>query len=461
MNKRDQTIYVKKINPINFCDIPIGWQFDLDGAYEIPFKTEPTKGNHNYTTCKGCQSSLKKLIIDFSERFNGTGGKQGFPFCCPYHSNLTKIKEFNRASFLAIPEMVADKIIYTHQHIVNTHQTKNYYKDITDYIDYTVDSFGQMPNDCGEPLYLNGYINSIVNSIKKSTEINKDRKRKLLEYLKTYQTPAKKKTTDFNILIKAYEKWFTIFPFEISFFAHLKPRFEKQLPILNGNPEINKYTGKTKIKMHTKSSLVVVLQNLTNNILTQINSHSLYKKGLMTEPQKIKLELVLNERKMKLKQGYVNNSRNEETRYRKIIKEWFADEKKFIDEVTPLLKDLPPQPIRTKADILIENLQKGGFYNLEKVQNLSDTGQNKLIKLLLSSMAYGIAMFDYLGFCDFLDNEKGTKYKANQYLSKLYKENAKDGTQAKHYRNSLVNNKPRYTSYLHKEKVIKDYEQLK
>jgi len=123
--------------------------------------------------------------------------------------------------------------------------------------------------------------------------------------------------------------------------------------------------------------------------------------------------------------------------------------------------EAPPQPIKTKADILKENLQKGGFYNLEKVQALTEPNQNELINLISENMAYSIAMFDYLGFCDFLDNEKGTKYKANHYLSRLYNENAKDGTQAKHYRNSLINNKKRYTSYLHKEKVIKDYEKLK
>ena len=110
---------------------------------------------------------------------------------------------------------------------------------------------------------------------------------------------------------------------------------------------------------------------------------------------------------------------------------------------------------------LEDNLQKGGFYNLDKVQSLSEIGQNNLVKLLLQSMAYSIAMFDYLGFCEFLDKEKATKEKANHFLSKLFNYNAKDGTQARHYRNSLIANKSRYTSYLHKEKVIKDYEQLK
>jgi len=148
-----------------------------------------------------------------------------------------------------------------------------------------------------------------------------------------------------NVLYSTYQKWLKVFPFEISFFSTLKPHFEKQLPILNGKPETNKYTGIAKVKMHTKGSLIDVLLNLTNNLLTQINTTTLYEKGLLTEPQKIKLELVLNERKMQLKQGYVNSSKDEEQRYRKILKEWFADEKRFIDEVTPIVKALPPQPI--------------------------------------------------------------------------------------------------------------------
>lgn len=122
-----------------------------------------------------------------------------------------------------------------------------------------------------------------------------------------------------------------------------------------------------------------------------------------------------------------------------------------------------PQPLKTRVDIFKERLQERGFYNLEKVKELSDRGQNELFEKLTNkmNMAYGIAMFDFLGFCEFLDIENGTKYKTNIFLSKLYNINAKDGTQARHYRNSLIKNKSRYTSYKHKEKVIKDYDNLK
>jgi len=148
-------------------------------------------------------------------------------------------------------------------------------------------------------------------------------------------------------LIATYNKWLNIFPFEISFFANLKPHFEMQIPILKGKMEVNKYTGLASAKMHTKRSLIDVLLNHTNSLITQINTATLHKKGLLTEPQKIKLELILNERDMKIKKGYVNNSKSEEERYRKILKEWFSDEKRFIDEVAPFLKIFPPQQTET------------------------------------------------------------------------------------------------------------------
>ncbi|MCO6495470.1 MAG: hypothetical protein J5I91_07330 [Bacteroidetes bacterium] len=351
MINRHTTFFVKDLKPIEFCGKPVMWQMDINGAFEKPFETQPTEGEHDFTTCEGCQKTLKELIKRLTEKFEGShkDGAKPFPFCCTHHSELTKLKEFNRADFISVPEMVARKIIYTNSHIKNNHQSETYYKDITDYIDYTVESFGQMPGNA-EPLYLSDYFFYITDLLERNTEVEKGRKNRLLEFLKAYRTPTETPKTDFNILLGTYQKWLKVFPFEISFFSTLKPHFEKQLPILNGKPETNKYTGLAKVKMHTKGSLIDVLLNLTNNLLTQINTTTLYEKGLLTEPQKIKLELVLNERKMKLKQGYVNSSKDEEQRYRKILKEWFADEKKFIDEVTPIVKALPPQPINSEID---------------------------------------------------------------------------------------------------------------
>lgn len=467
MINRHTTFFVKDLKPIEFCGKPVMWQMDINGAFEKPFETQPTEGEHDFNTCEGCQKTLKELIKRLTEKFEGNhkDGAKPFPFCCTHHSELTKLKEFNRADFISVPEMVARKIIYTNSHIKNNHQSETYYKDITDYIDYTVESFGQMPGNA-EPLYLSDYFFYITDLLERNTEVEKGRKNRLLEFLKAYRTPTETPKTDFNILLGTYQKWFKVFPFEISFFANLKPHFEKQLPILNGKPETNKYTGLAKAKMHTKGSLIDVLLNLTNNLLTQINTTTLYEKGLLTEPQKIKLELVLNERKMKLKQGYVNSSKDEEQRYRKILKEWFADEKRFIDEVTPIVKALPPHPIKTKADVLKEQLSQYGFFELEKVKTLSEQSKVSIIeKIAESGLPYAIAMFDYLQFIPYLEKKHfDSKYKLNREVSKWF-DSDKEGRAVKGNISSLLKNttenKDRYTAYKHKENVIKDYELLK
>ena len=413
-------------------------------GYEAPTETETGKP---FPICCPFHKSVYKMTKDWFKTF---------PNCCDQHQAMISKPWFDKNNYNGIEIKVVNQLSYTEHHISEQIEKEDWYNDITDYITYNIWSFGQ------PAIGLHHYLNNLQHYIENTkSEITKDKRQRLVEFIETYYNHAKIVKTDLNILYSTYQKWLNTFPFDISFFSNLKPYFEKQLPILNGKPETNKYLGMARAKMHTKSSLIEVLLKKTNTIITQINTSTLFEKGLLTEPNKIKLELIVNERKQKLKQGYVNSSQNEETRYRKVLKEWFKDEKDFINDITPLVKSLPQQPIQTKADVLKDNLQKGGFYNLDKVQSLSEIGQNNLVKLLLQSMAYSIAMFDYLGFCEFLDKEKANKEKANHFLSKLFNYNAKDGTQARHYRNSLIANKSRYTSYLHKEKVIKDYEQLK
>jgi hypothetical protein len=83
--------------------------------------------------------------------------------------------------------------------------------------------------------------------------------------------------------------------------------------------------------------LFEALINLTDNLLTQINAETLFKKGLITNANEIKLQLVISSRKLKLKQGYKSKSPNEGKRYTDMLKEWFKDEKQFITEITPLI----------------------------------------------------------------------------------------------------------------------------
>ena len=118
--------------------------------------------------------------------------------------------------------------------------------------------------------------------------------------------------------------------------------------------------------------------------------------------------------------------------------------------------------VERKIDKFENELGNNGFFDLPMVNSLSASNKEKLVSLISSNkMPYGIAMFNFLGFCEYLDGKIGTKYKSNHFLSKLYNGNAKDGTKARHERNSLIKKNSRHTSYLHIETVKKHYQQLK
>ena len=88
--------------------------YEVSGsAYELPFEIKPTEGEHDFNKCENCQKNLKELIKRLTVKFEGTKDKKGFPFCCIYHANLSKIKQFDRASFTQVPVMVAHKIMVT------------------------------------------------------------------------------------------------------------------------------------------------------------------------------------------------------------------------------------------------------------------------------------------------------------------------------------------------------------
>lgn len=457
-----------EIEPLNFCGKTIGWMLhSKDGMFTPPVAMQPIEGEHNLNTCEGCNKQLTELSKRFTLWIEGKHkvGAKPFPYCCKWHEQLLNVKEFNRAYFNGVPEMSAKKVVYTNQLIINKHNTENWYKVITDYIEITVESFGQMPTGCGAPVFLSDYFFYVTDLLKRNKEITPEKKTRLLEFLNTYQTPNESPKTDFNILLSTYQKWLKEFPFDLnSYFGNLKQHFEKQLPILDGKAETNIYSGMAKAKMHTKSSLIEALINLTNNLLTQINGVTLYEKGLITDANKIKLELVINSRKLKLKQGYKNSSPNEEQRYRKILKEWFNDEKKFIDEITPLLKALPPQQNETKTDKLKAELGKYGFFELSKVKQLSEPNKQSLIELISTNdLPYSIAMFEYLGFLKHLKAEHfTTDYKLFKAVAKWFEvdERAVKGNIYVLNEHSKEN-RTRYTADQQKQTVQKDYEKIK
>jgi len=417
-------------------------------GYELPINKET---GEQFPNCCPFHKSVFEGAVNWFAKF---------PNCCEPHKKFVGKWWFKKENYNGIAEKIVKQLSYTEHHISERIKKTDWYKDITDYIEYNISSFGHPA--VGLNLYLGNVKHYIQNT---KGELNKEQRQRLIEFIEGYYKPSETEKTDLNILYSTYQKWIKEFPFELnSYFGNLKQHFEKQLPILNGKPETNIYSGMAKAKMHTKSSLIEALINLTNNLLMQINGVTLYEKGLITDANKIKLELVINSRKLKLKQGYKNSSPNEEQRYRKILKEWYKDEKIFIDEITPLLKALPPQQTETKTDKLKAELGKYGFFELSKVKQLSEPNKQSLIELIsTNNLPYSIAMFEYLGFLKYLKTEHlKTDYKLFKEVSKWF-----DVTDRAVKGNIYVlnefskENRTRYTADQQKQTVQKDYEKLK
>lgn len=466
MVQRHATHYITEFSPISFCDGRIGFHAKST-AFENPFEIEPTSGSHNLETCEGCQKKLAIITKELSEIYSGNTKIKAFPNCCEGHKKLVNLKEFDKANFDKVPEMSAKKVIYAYQHILNNINSENWYSEITDYLEWVEMSFGQVPEGFGNPLLIWNYVHHLEFQIKNQPEIPKEKKQAILDFLQQKRKNDNDVKTDINVLLDTYNRWYKLFPFELeSYFGNLKNVFANHLPLIKGGPMINKYSGMTSFKMHTEDSLFEELIKLTDSLLTKINGIALHEKGLISDSNKLKLELLIQDRKLKLKAGYINQSPKAELRYRRMIKDWFNDEKKFMNELTPILKEQQEYPELARREKINSELKKHRFSDLEKVGKLTKKGQDELINLLTSKdIAYVVAMFDFLGYFTFLEKEFfKTKDKTNRVVSSWFNSDI-DGRAIKGNRNVLIpnskENKASYQAHLHKEEVEKQYLQLK
>ncbi len=266
-----------------------------------------------------------------------------FPNCCEPHRKLLNTSWFNKADYSYYPLKLVTTLAYTYHCITKCIDNPEWYKEITDYIDYTKQSYGQLPEGFGSPFGLETYLYNLEKNIESLDEIPEEKKGKLLMYIKNYYKPVENRNhTDINILITTYKRWLKDFPFELTFFNHLKSSFENQLPILEGKGDTNIYTGLTGFKLQTYQGLIQYLVSVTETILKNINTVSLYEQGLITDVDKINIELINEAHKLKLKTLELNIL-NDRKGYITLLKRWFKDEKKYIKEITPFIKNLPQQ----------------------------------------------------------------------------------------------------------------------
>src|SRR6187551_2572221 len=83
---------------------------------------------------------------------------QKFPDCCTPHRKLIGKKWFNKDDYRDLTKKFINQLSYT-EHYIKTHiESENWYKNITDYIEVNMESFGQFPLGYGNPVGLELYI---------------------------------------------------------------------------------------------------------------------------------------------------------------------------------------------------------------------------------------------------------------------------------------------------------------
>lgn len=337
---RHKIFYIDKVKEINYFDEKM--LMFRGGEYEVPYPIQESKGEWSLKNSEYCKKHHKLLVDEITEEF------RKFPFCCEYHSDLVNLKEFDKNDFIDIPKITADKIMFSYTHIINNVEDLDWYKDITDYIDYAVESYGSFPPGYGGAFELHNYFNCLFHLLKinrkhlrsdtiSKIELNK-RLNKIMNYLEIQLKPKTQNEyeTDLNLLVSTYEKWVKIFPFDLTYFSHLKEKFKKTLLVVKGKPNTNKYKGVSTVKMHTKDSLLISLVEITRHIISNINAATLFEKGQLDDIEKIELDLVLKNRKLELDQLETMTNKSKQD-YIKVLKKWFKSEKKFINEIKPFL----------------------------------------------------------------------------------------------------------------------------
>ena len=361
MINRHTTFLVDEINALSLCGRNIGYEV-AGSTYELPFEVNQTTGEHDFNSCENCQASLKKMNNDLLTLFEGTESKKGFPLCCDYHKNLIELKEFKREDFLNVPSMVARKVIYTNQHILNNIKTEDWEVKIFDYIEWVVKSFGSVPKGCGESLFMSAYFDYVKQLLTKNKNLPKDRVNIILKFLLSFQIEGDEAKSNFKELLKTYENWLNIFPFSVSYFKDLKAVYEKRIPVINGETKTNIYSGETKVKMHSNKSLVEALFNLTKQLLHEVKTANLLESGVIVDASAHRITLLTENHRIK-QDGLLGVYTKGEIKYINLLSEWMKNERYFFKGMAYEIKNSDTKNKKPKVETLSPTTFEELFHN--------------------------------------------------------------------------------------------------
>ena len=259
-----------------------------------------------------------------------------FPNCCSLHKKMAEYSIVNIAYYKSedFARSILTRISYTEHHIEKYIDEQNWYKIITDYIEYIIDSFGTP--SFGDHVYkwaVTGMIEL------RQKEIGFNKVQQIIDYINGlyHQDPGEPiaEEVDINELYHIYQKWLSIFPFNIEPFNKLKEKFTNIFPVIE-EPTYNPYTRLTKGRLITKGKLVEWLIDKTKEILKSVDSAELLHDGLITDVNTHRIDL-LNAQHKTRQAALLKEFSTQENHYVQVITKWLSNEEKYYRAVMPLL----------------------------------------------------------------------------------------------------------------------------
>lgn len=331
-------------------------QIDGSNIHEIGFDVEQVEEYEapaNFPKCCSFHTKIEEWASDWYEKF---------PNCCSYHKKLKKKDWFHKSKYDNVVHRILKAISYTEYHISQNIEKENWYKLITDYIEYCIQSFGSPP--VGVHIYeqvVKGYIETTK---PKSYKFPKKKRKQLLDFFSVSEQKGKK--TDLNILHSTFQKWLKAFP-DLIYFNNLKSRFKDKFPIslILYEPEYNPYLGLSKMKARTNGELVKLLNSTTKKMLRNIDSKKLVEDKIISNLHEHEIELINTNHNLKqdlLLQHYSKG----ETKYLKVLKKWLKNEKEYFSDLNKYLR-LNENQLSEKLDEIYNNTDtiKKGISRIE------------------------------------------------------------------------------------------------
>jgi len=304
------------------------------------------KAFDTYPHVKGYQAHKDKVQLD------------KFPDCCEFHSSayefiknwydkdfpiFTKEEKklytwFIKSDYEYLPEKIITQISYTEYFIHSKISSENWFRDIKNYIDYNILSFGMPAFGC--PLFLL-MIKKYLSDVDEELDVVK--KEKIAAYIdrKLYPDVNKNKVdaeASPDVIYATIQKWLKIFPFQIKGLDDFKKQFERKWLIIKRVKDYNPYTKSYMIQTITNSELTDYLISMTRELLKRVNSSELINNGSITKFNTNKLDVLTGSHTLK-QQKLLNDYSTEELTYIEILEKWFNNEKEFINGLSTLIND--------------------------------------------------------------------------------------------------------------------------